>query len=322
MNMADKQTKQNATGQLFGNLFSAYDDKAYVASMELFSRRFEENGFPLNWFKGKRCLDVGCGGGRYSLSMAVLGAKEVTGIDISEGGVRDAQKRAAGMHIENVQFKVGSAEQLPFEANSFDAVIFSGVLQHTAEPCKVLDEVCRVVSPCGMLYLLVYATEGLRWPLVQMLRPIAQMTGFDFMDEAVALAGLAVNQRRTYLDDLFVPYIDFYSWPGLRGMLKERGFEKIERWSRGRLDHEENIETYRKDLLGFLDVFTAAITLASERKHRELEIFRNAERIIKAVLNYVDGVRNIKSDWLDEKTVRELTIGQGHHRVIAWKESK
>jgi SAM-dependent methyltransferase len=254
--------------------------------------------------------------------MAVLGAKEVTGLDISEGGVHDARKRAAAMHIGNVQFKVGSAEQLPFETNSFDAVIFSGVLHHTAEPCKVLDEVCRVVSPSGMLFLLVYATEGLRWPLVQMLRPIAQMTGFDFMDEAVAKAGLAVNRRRTYLDDLFVPYIDFYSWPGLRGMLEERGFEKIERWSRGRLDHEENIETYRKDLLGFLDVFTAAITLASERKHRELEILQNAEGIIKAVLNYLDGVRNIKSDWLDEKTVRELTIGQGHHRVVAWKESK
>ena len=48
--IADKQTKQDATGQLFGNLFSAYDDKAYVASMELFSRRFEENEFPPNWF--------------------------------------------------------------------------------------------------------------------------------------------------------------------------------------------------------------------------------------------------------------------------------
>lgn len=322
MNVDDKQTKQDSTGQLFGNLFSAYDDKAYVASMELFYRRFEENGFPLNWFKGKRCLDVGCGGGRYSLAMAILGANEVTGIDISATGVLDAQKRAAGMRIENVHFKIGSAEQLPFESNSFDAVIFSGVLQHTAEPCKVLDEVCRVVSPCGMLYLLVYATEGLRWPLIQMLRPIAQMTGFDFMDEAVAKAGLAVNRRRTYLDDLFVPYIDFYSWPGLRGMLEDRGFGKIERWSRGRLDHEEDIESYRKDLLGLLDVYTAAVALASERKLMKLEILRNAEKIIKAVLSYIDSVRDMKNDWPDEKTARELIIGQGHHRVVAWKESK
>ena len=217
---------------------------------------------------------------------------------------------------------VVAKEPHPFETNSFDAVIFSGVLQHTAEPCKVLDEVCRVVSSCGMLYLLVYATEGLRWPLVQMLRPIAQMTGFDFMDEAVAKAGLPVNRRRTYLDDLFVPYIDYYSWHGLRGMLEERGFGKIERWSRGRLDHEEDIESYQKDLLGLLDVYTAAINLASEKKLKELEILRNAEGIIKAVLNYVDGVRDIKSDWLDEKTVRDLIIGQGHHRVVAWKESK
>jgi len=38
-----------------------------------------------------------------------------------------------------------------------------------------------------------------------------QRIGFAAMDAAITAAGLDVNRRRTYLDDLFVPYIDFYS---------------------------------------------------------------------------------------------------------------
>src|SRR5438874_1223600 len=70
------------TGRLFGDLWHRYDENLYEESIALFARRFEANGFDLSWFRGRRCLDAGCGGGRYSIAMARLGASQVIGCDI------------------------------------------------------------------------------------------------------------------------------------------------------------------------------------------------------------------------------------------------
>jgi len=43
--------------------------------------------------KGKRCLDAGCGGGRYSIALASLGAKDVIGVDLSRTLIADARRR-------------------------------------------------------------------------------------------------------------------------------------------------------------------------------------------------------------------------------------
>jgi SAM-dependent methyltransferase len=120
-------------------------------------------------------------------------------------------------------------------------VCCSGVLQHTARPVATLQEISRVLKPGGRVYMLVYATEGVRWPLVQMLRPLAQRIGFVAIDAAITADGIPVNKRRTYLDDLFVPYIDFYSWPALHDLLMAAEFEHVERWVAARFDQEEDL---------------------------------------------------------------------------------
>ena len=309
------KVKEHATGDLFGKLFPAYDDKLFLSSLDLFAKRFKANKFNLNWFKGKQCLDAGCGGGRYSMAMAGLGAKEVTGVDVSSRSIEDARRRANAMRLQNVSFRECSLLRLPFDNRSFDCVIFSGVLMHTADPVRVLDEVCRVLRPGGMLYMLVYATEGVRWPLVQMLRPIAQMAGFKFMDKAVSEACLAVNRRRTYLDDLFVPYIDFFSWQCIKGMLEERGMDRIRRWDKGRFDHEESIESYIRDMEGFRVVFDAACMLATRDKNKLQRSLQSSLKIIDACLTHIKEVD--KS--LPNGQAELAAIGQGHHRIVAWK---
>jgi len=302
--------KELETGQLFGNLFAAYDDENFKFSVDLFERRFRDGGFDLEWFKGKTCLDAGCGGGRYSIAMAKLGAAAVTGIDLSEVGIADAKRRAADLGAGHVKFDVGSVTALPYADSSFDCVISSGVLMHTTNPVGVMSELARVLKPGGMLYMLVYATEGLRWPLVQMLRPIAQHIGFEAMDAAVAKAGMPVNRRRTYLDDLFVPCIDFYTWQCLEGMLAANGLHNAQRWTKGRLDQEETLDTYAKDLSGFLEVFQAIPGDAARR----------AVAICQSVLDHASAIaEDVRAGKLTEPEGREIAIGQGHHRFTAWK---
>jgi len=314
---------EKETGNLFGKLFPAYDDKAFLSSLELFKKRFEENNFPLDWFKGKKCLDAGCGGGRYSIALSLLGVSEVIGIDLSESSIKDARHRASQLCISNVEFMVGSVQNIPFPDSSFDCVIFSGVLQHVANPCEVLEEISRVTQHSGMVYMLVYATGGIRWPLVQILRPIAHRIGFEVMDRMVASAGLQVSRRRTYLDDLFVPYIDFYSWQCLKSMLRRCGFNKITRWQAGRLDHEEDLDSYCNDLKGFLDLFHTDIQemLGDLREYKIL--IESAEKLCGSVIAYVKKVKEqVKDGVLSYDEAMEMVVGQGHHRVVAWKNEE
>lgn len=320
--MSDLTPRENEVGVLFGDLFKAYDDESFRHSVDLFARRMTDGGMDTNWFAGKKCLDAGCGGGRYALALAGLGAREVTGVDISVEAIADARRRAEQLHITNVTFQEGSLTRLPFADGSFDCVISSGVLMHTIAPMQVLSELTRVLRPGGMLYALVYATEGLRWPLVQMLRPLAQDIGFDTLDAAVAVAGLPVNRRRIYLDDLFVPLIDFYTWHALDEALQSAGLSDINRWTGGRLDHEETIAAYAFDLRGFLDIFTGLRQILGSEADGRTPYVEQAVTMCQAAVDYADRLASdVQSGVLPESEAQRLAIGQGHHRFVAWKSA-
>ncbi len=225
------------TGELFGSLFVAFDEVNFLKSVDLFKRRFEQNNFDLNYFKGKKCLDLGCGGGRYSIALSLLGAEHVTGVDVSETGIADARMRAEKLNITNTDFVVYEGDILPFQDEEFDCVIWSGVLMHMENPELAMQEVSRIVKKSGMIYMLVYATGGVRWPMVNQLRNLSGYITLEKMDLAFKTSGLDVNKRRTYLDDLYVPLIDFYTFDRLNALLKKNGFENCTRWQKGRLDH-------------------------------------------------------------------------------------
>ena len=69
---------------------------------------------------GERWLDVGCGTGAVAMRAARAGAK-VTGVDISEGMIETARRRAAEERLD-ISYEVGDAEGLPVADASFDVV--------------------------------------------------------------------------------------------------------------------------------------------------------------------------------------------------------
>jgi len=303
------------TGQLFGDLWHKLDDKQFEQSVALFASRFEANDFDLSWFEGKQCLDVGCGGGRYTIAMGRMGAARAVGCDLSEEGLADARARAAGM--ANVAFEQASALDLPFDGGSFDFVCCSGVLHHTTDADKGLDELTRVLLPGGKLYLLLYGSGGLRWAASGALRPIAQELGYDFMDRAVEKAGLPANNRRNFLDDFFVPIVTFIDWETLRGRLAARGFEKIERWEKGRFDHEANPGLQCEEIEKMVRIFQAAAEIAWDDT-QEL-----AGRGLATAQDYLAQTQaqiaaHEKGD-ISQAELEWAVIGEGNHRVLAVK---
>src|SRR5882724_8778009 len=118
--MDEQASLEHDTGQLFSKLWGSYDTQLFEESVQLFSTRLYLAQFDVAWFNGKVCLDAGCGGGRNSIAMARLGAKEVIGIDVGEEGLANARQRSQG--LSNSKFLCASILDIPFEDGTFDMV--------------------------------------------------------------------------------------------------------------------------------------------------------------------------------------------------------
>lgn len=98
--------------------------------------------------KGLKILDVGCGGGLLSEEFARQGAM-VTGIDISEPALIIARKHALLNNL-NIEYKIGSAEEIPVSNDKFDIVICADCLEHVNNLEKVISEISRVLNAGGI----------------------------------------------------------------------------------------------------------------------------------------------------------------------------
>lgn len=101
--------------------------------------------------RGKRVLDVGCGGGLLSEGMAALGA-EVTGIDLSEKplGVARLHLLESGQKVDYRQISAEAlAEQMP---GAFDTITCLEMLEHVPNPSSTITACARLVKPGGQVF--------------------------------------------------------------------------------------------------------------------------------------------------------------------------
>lgn len=122
-------------------------------NMKYYSVERKSREMVLKWFSkncpNKRVLDYCCGNGEDSLYIARNGAKQVSGIDISEVSIENCRKRALKENLtENTEFLVMDAEALTFPDNTFDVVTEYGCLHHLQLE-KAYSELARVVKPNG-----------------------------------------------------------------------------------------------------------------------------------------------------------------------------
>lgn len=117
----------------------------------------EINPLRLDWIDrcigiaGKRVLDVGCGGGILSESMASRGA-DVTGIDLSEKALSVAR-----LHLlesgRNVRYLLQSAEDHAREsAGQYDVVTCMEMLEHVPDPASTIRACAAMVRPGGTVF--------------------------------------------------------------------------------------------------------------------------------------------------------------------------
>jgi 2-polyprenyl-6-hydroxyphenyl methylase / 3-demethylubiquinone-9 3-methyltransferase len=101
---------------------------------------------------GKRVLDIGCGGGILSDSMARRGAT-VLGIDLAAKPLKVAQLHALEAQTPNVEYREVSAEALAVEAPcSFDVVTCMEMLEHVPDPSSIVAACTTLVKPGGWVF--------------------------------------------------------------------------------------------------------------------------------------------------------------------------
>ncbi len=103
-----------------------------------------------------RVLDVACGPGTFGRRIASP-SKEVFGIDVSWGMLRQGAAYAAKEGIRNLHFARARVEALPFEDRAFDAALCCGSLHLFADTVAALREIARTMKPGAMLSVFTFA---------------------------------------------------------------------------------------------------------------------------------------------------------------------
>ena len=108
---------------------------------------------------GESVLDVACGTGNTTLMARARGAT-VTGLDLTPELLAIAQKRAAAEGYDDILWKEGDAENLPFPDGAFDVVVSSCGLMFAPDQKKVASEVARVTKRGGRIAIQAWTREG------------------------------------------------------------------------------------------------------------------------------------------------------------------
>jgi len=95
--------------------------------------------------KRKNVLDLGCGSGPFVKKLFSLGAKNVKGIDLSEGLIVIARRE--NPHVE---FRVGDAKKTPYKNEEFDLIVSSLVPHYFKDLKPLFKEASRILKKNGL----------------------------------------------------------------------------------------------------------------------------------------------------------------------------
>jgi 2-polyprenyl-3-methyl-5-hydroxy-6-metoxy-1,4-benzoquinol methylase/uncharacterized protein YbaR (Trm112 family) len=220
----------------FGHQWKQFDytrDRTWGFDADQRLRTFlNESGRPRAWFKGRHVLDAGCGNGVLSSMISTLGCT-VLATDVSPSVFAAAERLG-----DDVHFVQSDLAQPVFRRGVFDFVYCSGVLHHTANTRRALEQVARAVAPSGAIYVWLYwRVPGVKSRVKAVIRkairplpdPVKRAVAMPF-----ALQGW-LRDRSLSLQEHFLIQHDFftprYRWEhrpeDVHAWFRELGFEKI-----------------------------------------------------------------------------------------------
>ena len=124
-------------------------------------RHMGTDSHALQPFSGLKLLDIGCGGGILSETMARYGAL-VHGVDISEKNIAIARQHAAGAAL-NIHYDVATAESLAADGERYDVVLNMEVVEHVADLPFFMQACNTLVKSGGVQFVSTINRNPVAW---------------------------------------------------------------------------------------------------------------------------------------------------------------
>jgi SAM-dependent methyltransferase len=122
----------------------------------------------LNPRAGEKILDLATGTGWTSRVVSRRGAN-VTGVDIATGLLESAERQALAERLP-IRYLQGDAEALPFDDESFDAIVSTFGVMFASRPEAAAKELARVTRPGGRIALTTWTSDGNLFKMFQVMK--------------------------------------------------------------------------------------------------------------------------------------------------------
>ncbi|MDH5769952.1 MAG: class I SAM-dependent methyltransferase [Candidatus Bathyarchaeota archaeon] len=140
LSLYEKMTPQ----ELLTEYMSKYREEYVKAEVKSIVRLFPGS------FKGIKILDLGCGGGFYSLVITSMGANDITVQDIEKLFVKATRLNLDIKQNIKVEGVCGDCMRLPFQDEAFDFIICVNVIERIPRDDLLLEEAARVLKRGGL----------------------------------------------------------------------------------------------------------------------------------------------------------------------------
>ncbi len=208
---SEQTTKKEQVADMFNNISKTYDflNHFLTLGIDVIWRKIAIN--ELKKDKPQYILDVATGTGDFAFeALKILQPKQITGVDISRGMLDIAEKKIAKRGLgDRFKVKMGDSEQLPFEADTFDAITVAYGVRNFENLEKGLADMFRVLKPGGKAVVLEFSKPKVF--------PVKQLYNFYFNYITPGIGKLFSKDSRayTYLPESVAAFPDGSRFTGL-----------------------------------------------------------------------------------------------------------
>lgn len=148
-------SKKDQVRKMFDNIATKYDFLNHFLTVGIDKRWRKKVCKIVAQKKPKLIMDMASGTGDLAIGLSKLGVEKIVGIDISEKMLEIAEKKVKAKGLDRlITFKIGDAESLEDDDNTFDVVTCAFGVRNFENIEKGLSEFYRVVKPQGSLVIL------------------------------------------------------------------------------------------------------------------------------------------------------------------------
>ncbi len=153
-----EESKKEQVASMFDKISSKYDLLNHVLSMGIDILWRKKAVKLLKKHSPKQILDVATGTGDFAIEAMSLNPDHIEGIDISKGMLEVGKKKVLKLGLQDkINLQYGDSEDMPYENESFDAIIVGFGVRNFAHLEKGLQEFYRVLKKDGVVVVLEFS---------------------------------------------------------------------------------------------------------------------------------------------------------------------